>query len=298
MRAMKIERATSDDLESWAALRHALWGGDLGALRDEARALLESDDQVAFLARSTNACAIGFVEASLRTATAGTYAFVEGWFVAEAERGGGHGARLLEAVEEWALHRGVDALLSDTQAVHYPLSLAAHARAGYVPVSTTTVLLKDLAAPDRAGESEVRSDPASMLHHLSVGVRDIERSARFYDATLGALGYERVWSDLRPGEANQAVGYGVAGGGDQFAIKQRDEATAPGAGSHLAFAAASRGDVDAFHVAALAHGGLDDGAPGLRPHYGPNYYACFVVDPDGHRIEAVTKTVAPSAPTH
>ncbi|WP_419186505.1 VOC family protein [Rohdeia mirabilis] len=129
-----------------------------------------------------------------------------------------------------------------------------------------------------------------MLHHLSIGVRDIGRSAGFYDAVLGALGFVRVWSDLRPGESNQAVGYGSAGGGDRFAIKQHDGAHAPGAGSHLAFSASSRRAVDAFHAAALAHGGMSDGAPGLRPHYGPDYYACFVVDPDGHRIEAVITT--------
>ncbi|WP_369819207.1 hypothetical protein [Pelomonas sp. Root1444] len=61
----------------------------------------------------------------------------------------------------------------------------------------------------------------------------------------------------------------------------------PGAGFHIAFSASSRKAVDQFHAAALAHGGIDNGAPGLRKHYGPNYYAAFVVDPEGHRIEAV-----------
>jgi catechol 2,3-dioxygenase-like lactoylglutathione lyase family enzyme len=127
-----------------------------------------------------------------------------------------------------------------------------------------------------------------MLHHVSFGVADLRRSAAFYDAALGALGFVRVWSDVE-GEANdQAVGYGVAGGGDKFAIKQRTAAPllAP-AGFHLAFAAADRAAVDRFHAAALAHGGTDNGAPGLRPHYGPHYYAAFVIDPDGYPVEVV-----------
>ncbi|QWW66306.1 VOC family protein [Rhizobium sp. WYJ-E13] len=127
-----------------------------------------------------------------------------------------------------------------------------------------------------------------MLHHASFGVVDIEHSARFYDAALGALGYVRVWEDIRPGEEEQAVGYGVPGGGDKLAIKsvQAGQA-APGAGFHLAFAAPNRQSVTEFHAAALAHGGVDNGGPGLRQHYGPNYFAAFVIDPDGYRIEAV-----------
>jgi catechol 2,3-dioxygenase-like lactoylglutathione lyase family enzyme len=131
-----------------------------------------------------------------------------------------------------------------------------------------------------------------MLHHLSLGVRDVERSAAFYDAVLSPLGHVRVWSDLRPGERGQAVGYGPPGAGDALALKQHDASAPPGPGFHLAFAAPSRAAVDAFHAVALAHGGKDNGAPGLRPHYGPHYYAAFIVDPDGHRIEAVIDTAA------
>ncbi|WP_332695665.1 VOC family protein [Bosea sp. (in: a-proteobacteria)] len=127
-----------------------------------------------------------------------------------------------------------------------------------------------------------------MLHHLSLGVADIERAAAFYDAVFAPLGYARVWTDLRPGEPNQAVGYGVAGGGDQLALKFRpDGQRPPGPGFHVAFAAPSQQAVSDFHRAALQHGGRDNGAPGLRAHYGPNYYAAFVVDPDGHNLEAV-----------
>ena len=127
-----------------------------------------------------------------------------------------------------------------------------------------------------------------MLHHISLGVSDIECSAAFYDAALAPLGYVRVWEDIRPGAAGQAVGYGVPGGGDKLAIKYRPEGQRPpGPGFHLAFAAPDRQAVAKFHTAALEHGGRDNGGPGLRPHYGPHYYAAFVVDPDGHPIEAV-----------
>ncbi len=127
-----------------------------------------------------------------------------------------------------------------------------------------------------------------MLHHISLAVTDIERAAGFYDPALATLGYTRVFEDLRPGEQGQAVGYGLPGQDDKLCLKQAAASSAtPGQGFHLAFAAPSRQAVDEFHAAALRHGGQNHGAPGLRPHYGPHYYACFVVDPDGHRLEAV-----------
>ena len=133
----------------------------------------------------------------------------------------------------------------------------------------------------------------SMLHHLSLGVVQIDAAAHFYDAVQAPLGCDRVWSDLRPGGTGQAVGYGPPGGGDKLALKQVGPGAAVAArGGHLAFTATSRQAVDAFHAAALHAGGTDHGAPGLRAHYGPSYYAAFVVDPEGHHLEAVC-TVAP-----
>ena len=121
-----------------------------------------------------------------------------------------------------------------------------------------------------------------MLHHLSFGVTDLTRSAAFYDATLSALGFVRVWTD------KTAVGYGYPGGGDKLAIKLQSAAVVvPGPGFHVAFSAPSREAVLRFHAEALRQGGKDNGAPGLRPDYGAHYYAAFVVDPDGYRIEAV-----------
>ena len=132
-----------------------------------------------------------------------------------------------------------------------------------------------------------------MLHHISFGVADIDRAAAFYDAALAPLGYVRVWEDIRPGEADQAVGYGLPGGGDKLALKFRPEGQRPpGPGFHLALAAPDRDAVTKFFEAAIEHGGSDNGAPGLRSHYGPHYYAAFVVDLDGHHIEAVFNSLA------
>ena len=120
-----------------------------------------------------------------------------------------------------------------------------------------------------------------MLHHLSFAVADLVRSAAFYDATLSALGYVRVWAD------ETAVGYGSPGSDDKFAIRLSPRVVVPREGFHVAFTASSRGAVTAFHRAALEHGGKDNGGAGLHPEYGPNYFAAFVLDPDGYRIEAV-----------
>jgi catechol 2,3-dioxygenase-like lactoylglutathione lyase family enzyme len=128
-----------------------------------------------------------------------------------------------------------------------------------------------------------------MLHHISLGTRHIESAAHFYDAALAPLGYVRVWSDLRPGEEGQAVGYGPHGSGDKLAIRQVATPVPHVPGFHLAFSAATRAAVVAFHKAALSAGGQDNGAPGPRPEYGDNYFAAFVIDPEGHRLEAVCK---------
>lgn len=121
-----------------------------------------------------------------------------------------------------------------------------------------------------------------MLHHLSFAVADLARSAAFYDAALAPLGYVRVWAD------STAVGYGADGGGDKFAIRlSADPVIPPAPKFHVAFAAPSREAVARFHAVALAHGGQDNGAPELCPEYGEHYFAAFVIDPDGYRIEAV-----------
>ena len=121
-----------------------------------------------------------------------------------------------------------------------------------------------------------------MIDHVSVGVSDLERAARFYEATLTPLGLSRLVA--RPA----TVGFGKSY--PEFWINLRAEMAQgePASGVHICLRAKSAGDVDAFHTAALMAGGRSDGAPGLRPHDRVRYYAAFVFDPDGNRIEAVT----------
>ena len=121
-----------------------------------------------------------------------------------------------------------------------------------------------------------------MISHISFGVRDLDRAIAFYDAALAPLGVERLWTIAK------AAGYGYAGGEDALALKaQAERVVPPGPGFHCAFEARSRNAVDDFHKAALLADGRDDGAPGLRPHYGTHYYAAFVTDPDGYMLEAL-----------
>jgi catechol 2,3-dioxygenase-like lactoylglutathione lyase family enzyme len=125
-----------------------------------------------------------------------------------------------------------------------------------------------------------------MFNHVSVGTRDLERAARFYDAALGALGYRRTMSE----------DFGCAWGlkwPEFWATRPTEGEAGAGNGTHVAFIAGSREAVDAFHAAALAAGGSDAGAPGLRPEYTPDYYAAFVRDPDGNKLEAVHLSEVP-----
>jgi catechol 2,3-dioxygenase-like lactoylglutathione lyase family enzyme len=121
----------------------------------------------------------------------------------------------------------------------------------------------------------------SMLHHISLPVVDLEKSAALYDAALGALGYRRVCG------GRSFAGYGLEDDKDMFALMALPHAEAAGEGFHLAFRAPSHDAIDAFHKAALRLGATDNGAPGYRPQYGDSYYAAFIIDLDGHRIEAV-----------
>jgi len=124
-----------------------------------------------------------------------------------------------------------------------------------------------------------------MLGHLSFGVLDLARAARFYDPVMAALGQARVFT------GPVSIGYGAPGTeNDRLLLKLRDDAAPPGPGFHLAFDAPDRAAVDAFYAVALANGGTDNGAPGVRERYSPTYYAAFVIDPDGHRLEAVCQS--------
>jgi catechol 2,3-dioxygenase-like lactoylglutathione lyase family enzyme len=121
-----------------------------------------------------------------------------------------------------------------------------------------------------------------VIDHVTVGVSDLERSRAFYTRALVPLGFSEI--EQSPAGV-QEVEFGLEEAPD-FAIST---AYPTGAPAHVAFAADRREQVDAFHKAALAAGGRDNGPPRLRPEYSEDYYAAFVLDPDGHNIEAVSR---------
>jgi catechol 2,3-dioxygenase-like lactoylglutathione lyase family enzyme len=119
-----------------------------------------------------------------------------------------------------------------------------------------------------------------MINHVSIGVRDMARAKRFYDAALAPLGYSCL------SESDGSLGYGRGPVALWISAVARPVPADAGSGLHFCFDAPTRASVDAFHAAAAHAGGSDNGKPGLRADYGPDYYAAFVVDPDGYRIEA------------
>jgi len=124
-----------------------------------------------------------------------------------------------------------------------------------------------------------------MFDYVTLGSNDIARSRKFYDAALATLGVS-----LSVVEDNE-LGYGPPGGGVPLWVVRPNLALPAtwGNGTMLALEAKSRADVDAFHAAAIAAGGIDEGKPGLRS-YGPNFYACYVRDPDGNKLSALCRT--------
>lgn len=119
-----------------------------------------------------------------------------------------------------------------------------------------------------------------MIDHVSIGVRSITATKRFYDRAFKPLGYKAM------SESPGSLGYG--NGAIQMWMNETDRPVVADekSGLHFCFSAPTRKSVDEFHAAALAAGGRDNGGPGLRADYGPDYYAAFVIDPDGYRLEA------------
>ncbi|PZM09192.1 VOC family protein [Rhizobium tubonense] len=119
-----------------------------------------------------------------------------------------------------------------------------------------------------------------MFDHMSIGVKELARARSFYDAALGALGYERLTS------FGNMMGYGSERA--RFWVGEVEKPVPPDrqSGLHFCFVAPNQASVDAFYAAGLANGGEDNGAPGIRPEYGQFYYAAFIIDPDGYRLEA------------
>lgn len=123
-----------------------------------------------------------------------------------------------------------------------------------------------------------------MFDHVAITVSDFAHSKSFYARALAPAGYARlVELPEAPGAAPQIVGFCHQDGSDLW-IRQGEPLRPP---LHLAFRVASRAEVEAFYREAIAAGGRDHGAPGLRPHYHSNYYAAYVLDPDGHNLEVV-----------
>jgi catechol 2,3-dioxygenase-like lactoylglutathione lyase family enzyme len=121
-----------------------------------------------------------------------------------------------------------------------------------------------------------------MIHHVSVGTNDLQRSRRFYDAVLPIVGIMPL------AVAEDGVGYSCGAFHFSMQVPIDGEAATVGNGSHVAFGVENREMVDRFYATALEHGGTSDGEPGLRPKYDANYYCAFVRDPDGNKLEAVT----------
>jgi catechol 2,3-dioxygenase-like lactoylglutathione lyase family enzyme len=120
----------------------------------------------------------------------------------------------------------------------------------------------------------------AMIDHVSIGVADIARTKRFYDAALQPLGYRCLSAGA------DSLGYGRDGVVLWIGAAERPVPADDKSNLHFCFTAPTRASVDAFHAAALAAGGRDNGRPGLRTEYAPSYYAAFVTDPDGYRLEA------------
>ena len=122
-----------------------------------------------------------------------------------------------------------------------------------------------------------------MIDHIGFSVSDYARAKAFYEKALAPLGYTLLMEVIAPESGQPAAGFG-GGGKPDFWIGGEGKLEKP---VHIAILAKDRATVEAFYHAALAAGGKDNGAPGVRPHYHANYYAAFVLDPDGHNLEAV-----------
>lgn len=126
----------------------------------------------------------------------------------------------------------------------------------------------------------------SIVSHVSLGTRDIDAALAFYDPVMAVIGATRQETITLPDGGVVAVAYGKAFPEFWIQLPENREPASIGNGVHIGFVATDRVAVDRFHAVALEHGGSDNGGPGPRPHYGTPYYGCFVLDPDGNKIEA------------
>jgi catechol 2,3-dioxygenase-like lactoylglutathione lyase family enzyme len=134
----------------------------------------------------------------------------------------------------------------------------------------------------------VIEERGAMIHHVSVGTNDVKRAKGFYDPLMALIGFRVLKS------SDRSVHYGASDIVFSLETPDNGEPAGPGNGCHIAFQAPDRETVRRFHSTALAHGGTDEGAPGIREKYNANYYGAFVRDPDNNKIEAVTYTARES----
>ena len=126
-----------------------------------------------------------------------------------------------------------------------------------------------------------------MIDHITLRVRDLAATLAFYTRALAPLGYRNAYDSVHDGVGVLGFGFDAPGVGlkiDTWFVDHTEPVSGP---AHLCWRAADRAQVDAFYAAAIAAGGKDNGAPGIRAHYHPNYYGAFVFDPDGNNVEAV-----------
>lgn len=221
----------------------------------------------------------------------GASAWLDELYVLPEARGTGLGRRLTEAALELARKVGCIALDLEVEPGH-EIAEQLYERMGFRRHRRQRMVrMLDGATPDRDGAILWSRDfrPFAPFDHLSLGVADLARAKRFYDAALAPLGlvaHQELASEIAYGPPGPPTASGFA-----FYVGFEDpaarRAVAPSAGFHLAFRAPTREAVRQFHAAGLAHGGADLGAPGLRPHYHAHYYGAFLADPDGHHVEAV-----------
>jgi len=216
----------------------------------------------------------------------GRVAWLDELYVVPARREQGLGAALLARAQEVATSLGCNAIELEVDAEHRRAERL-YQRAGFQPLARSRWSL-DL-EPSRVTSPGHR--PPASLDHISLGVNDLAQAKAFFDAALAPLGlvpHLQIPGEVayRPAheDPNLVEGFALYIGFEDPAMKRK---VVPSAGFHLAVRAPTRQAVRLFHRAALAAGGRDQGAPGLRPTYHPNYYAAFVLDPDGHHLEAV-----------
>jgi GNAT superfamily N-acetyltransferase/catechol 2,3-dioxygenase-like lactoylglutathione lyase family enzyme len=261
---------------------------DPAALAHAVRGLLAQPSHGLILVAAEGAALVGVAVLSFLWTLehGGKAVWLDELYVVPTHRRRGIGGRLVEAALDRARVAGCVALDLEVEAGH-DAAERLYQRLGFRRHRRTRFVRALAPAPTAGIVRDHR--PFASIDHLSLGVNDLPRSKAFYDAALAPLGlvaHEQIAGEVGygpPGES-PAEGFAIYIGFEDPVARR---AVVPSAGFHLAIRAPSRAAVRAFHAAALVHGGVDDGPPGLRPHYGPHYYGAFVRDPDGHHVEAV-----------